>query len=67
MFFAMLLTSKESPSQYVFPQEMATGRECEFRHAFGPQGGEFIMTSDEQISVLGFLLVACFSGLGFRK
>lgn len=64
----MLLTSKGSLSQCVFPQEeMVTQRECEFTHAFGPQDGEFIMTSDERISVLDFLLVACFSGLGLKS
>ena len=42
-------------------------RECEFTHAVGPLDGEFIMTSDERISVLGFLSVACFSGLGLKS
>ena len=58
MLFVMLLTWKGSPSQRFFPpEEMVTQRECEFTHAFSPQDGEFIMTSDERISVLGFLLV----------
>ena len=67
MLFVMLLTSKGRPSQYVFSQKMVSRRECEFTHAFGPQDGEFIMTSDERISVLGFLLDACFSGLGLKS
>ena len=67
MLFVILLTSKGSPSQYVFPKEMVTRRECEFPHAFGPEDGEFIMTSDERISVLGFLLVVRFSGLGLKS